>query len=300
MIKKNGAAVTAPLLIVAVMLLLAISDLLITPKLAENENAYLVTVVIQVIVYILPCALYYQISSTRNLDPMLIRPVKPRHLLFVFFVMLMFISGNLFIKFIMYFITDGSTTGSSSGTAISTDYANYNSTFAFVAFVLIPSICEELFFRGVILNEYRKFGSFNAVLISALCFAMFHFSTENFIAYFFAGIVFGLVTVVCRSVIPAMVIHLINNILSIYTSDTFIKLMVQEAGLFFVGFVLFLLFAVFLLVVLSRTESIYYQYSDKPPEQELPPSSLKNAATVFLSPTFFLLLGVFLLMTFLN
>ncbi|HPE94961.1 MAG TPA: CPBP family intramembrane metalloprotease [Bacillota bacterium] len=300
MIKKSGSAVTAPLLVAAVMLLLKISELLISSQLNNSENIYLVTIVIQVIVYILPCALYYQMREGKNSDPLLLRPVKPRQLLFVFFVLLMFITGIVFIDYLVYYLSGGVSADVSSGLIFPVQGDEINSSFAFVAFAVVPSVCEELFFRGVILNEYRKFGSFNAVILSSLCFSMFHFNLTNFPAYFFAGIVFGFVTVVCRSVYPAMLLHLINNFLSIYMSSSFIKLMVQESGLFFVGFVFFILFSIFLLIVLSRTESVYYQYSQNPPDDDLPPSSIKNIVTVYLSPSFFLLLGVFTLMVLLD
>ncbi|MBR6796081.1 MAG: hypothetical protein IKM53_01865, partial [Clostridia bacterium] len=112
--------------------------------------------------------------------------------------------------------------------------------------------------------------------------------------YLYAGIVLGLVTVVCRSVFPAMILHLINNLLNVFGNDLFLRITMQQSGVFFMGFVLFSLFLLSLIFVLSRIEQTYYGYAKAPPTSELLPKSFANFY-VYISPAVILPLAVFLL-----
>ncbi|OGO91027.1 MAG: hypothetical protein A2Y17_11750 [Clostridiales bacterium GWF2_38_85] len=297
-LNDNRVPVTAPLLVAAVLLLLGITEIILPQAVQQGNNIFLVIIVIQIIVFILPCILYYYSIGRKLTTPMFIKVIHPSHLIFVFFVILMFITGNMLIKFFMYYITDGSLAGDSGMLSqFALPEGENNGLYIFLTFALIPAICEELFFRGVILSEYRGYGSVNAIVISALCFAMVHFSYENFFVYFFAGIIFGFSAVVTRSIFTPIILHLINNALNLYVDGSFLKLMMQESGTFFVAFVLVVLFSVSLLIVLARTESIYCVYAEKPPTGDLPPSSKSNIIKVFFSPAFLVLLGIFIVIT---
>ncbi len=296
---KISPSVSAPLLVAAVLVLMSVSELMITGRSGNDQNVYLTAIVVQIIVFVLPSALYYHLRRGRVADPMFMRPVKLSQMVFVLFALLMFVVGMMFIMFLTHIFTDGS----ASGTDIKLNYFDTEGNtalYAALAFAVVPAVCEELFFRGVVLSEYSTFGSLNAVAVSTVSFAMFHFNPSNIAGYLFSGAVFGFLTVVTRSVWPAVLLHLANNLISLYMSDSFISLMVQEAGSFFVGFVLFTTFALLLLVVLSRAEHIYYKYSAEPPVDTMPPSSREHLSEVYLSPSFFLLVGVFVLAAFLH
>ena len=58
---------------------------------------------------------------------------------------------------------------------------------------VLPAICEELLYRGVIFNGLRKFGSVGAVLISALFFALAHGSAMQFFYQLILGVVLALI-----------------------------------------------------------------------------------------------------------
>lgn len=293
--------VTAPLLIAAVLLLLRLSQFLIPRNETNAGNIFLALIIIQIVVFVLPSILYYYSIDRKLKTPMLVRFIRPSHLVFMVFVIIMFISGNMLLKFFMYFISDGTTAGDSSvfNTNLLPNGEN-NQIYTLLTFAFIPALCEELFFRGVILSEYRSLGGANAVIVSALSFAMVHFSYDNFLVYFFSGAVFGFSAIVTRSIFTPMILHMINNLLNLYVDDSFLRLMMRESGIFFVAFVLILLFCGSLFLVLSRTEAILLSYSEKPMTKQLPPRSKPNFAKVFLSPAFLVLVGVFIVITGFN
>ncbi len=80
-----------------------------------------------------------------------------------------------------------------------------------VVSVMGPLI-EELIFRGSILNALRKEkGKWATILISAFLFGLFHLNFSQGTFAFGAGILLGWITWVTGSIIPALIIHILNN-----------------------------------------------------------------------------------------
>ncbi|MDD4111042.1 MAG: type II CAAX endopeptidase family protein, partial [Clostridia bacterium] len=76
---------------------------------------------------------------------------------------------------------------------------------------VLPAVCEELIHRGIILNGLRKFGNFNAILVSALLFALSHSSAMQFFYQFILGIVLGYVLIKTGSILASILVHFLNN-----------------------------------------------------------------------------------------
>lgn len=81
-----------------------------------------------------------------------------------------------------------------------------------LAYALVPAVCEEIAFRGLILTGlHGRFRPRNAILLSALLFALFHLNVFLFLPTFGLGVVLGLLTVRSRSLVPAIVFHFLHN-----------------------------------------------------------------------------------------
>lgn len=76
---------------------------------------------------------------------------------------------------------------------------------------LVPAICEELIYRGIILNGMRKFGVHTAVFASAAIFAIAHGSAMQTVYQFILGVALGYVLIKTGSLIASMVVHFLNN-----------------------------------------------------------------------------------------
>ena len=82
----------------------------------------------------------------------------------------------------------------------------------FLAFALIPAICEEIAFRGFVLRGlHQSFRPRNAILLSSFFFALFHLNVFLFLPTFVFGVILGLLTVGSRSLLPAILFHLLHN-----------------------------------------------------------------------------------------
>lgn len=289
----KSPVVTTPILVIFVLVLLNLSRYVLQNQSNNQTNIFLVITIIQIVALVFPSMLYYLVKGKRLSSPMFISVLKPSHIIFIIFSLLLFISGTILIKYIYYVAGGHITTLSGYFDSVTTE----QSIGVIISLVIIPAFCEELFFRGVVLSEYRSFGSVNAVLMSALCFSMLHFSLENFLIYFFAGIILGFVTVITRSIIAPILIHLTSNALSFYGNDLFLRVTIQKSGKIFVGFVIIIIFGLSLLFVISKLEHIYFTYAEKPPITALPPKSFPNIPKVFMSPSFLALTAVFIIIT---
>ncbi len=83
---------------------------------------------------------------------------------------------------------------------------------AFIVLAILPPLAEETLFRGLILNNAeRGMGGIRAVLVSGFCFALFHASPEQTVYQFIAGCAFAFLAVKSRSILPSVLMHVINN-----------------------------------------------------------------------------------------
>lgn len=81
---------------------------------------------------------------------------------------------------------------------------------------VLPGICEEVAHRGMLLRSYSSLGPWKAIMLSALMFGLLHVNIEQFFYATIIGIFLGVITIMSNSIIPAMIIHFINNALSTY------------------------------------------------------------------------------------
>ncbi len=294
--KLKNPAITAPLLVLGIIIAMQLSKFALK-NLESGTNIFVAIGVIQLVTLGLPCIIYYLLKNRKLSNPIYGISTRGPQILFVIFSALFFISGTLLIKF--FYILGGDVNA-----ALVNFYGDITATATesrtieiFLSLVVIPAVCEELFFRGIIFSEYRCFGTANAVIISAICFAMLHFSITNFFVYLFAGLLFGFVTAMTRSIIPSVVLHLLSNYLSIFASDAFLRITVVKNGAYFIGFVLVVVTALTFILLMSRVETVCLNYSDHPPVESIPPKSSEHWAKVIFSPTFVLLIIAFLLIT---
>lgn len=119
---------------------------------------------------------------------------------YVFNLLLSFMNINLSMLGFQNKVSDY---GSTSGTAENIIY--------FIAIAVVPPIIEEFLFRGAILGSLRKHGDALAIVVSAV---MFGFAHSNFIqtpVTFLTGLVLAYLTVKTNSLIPAIIVHFVNN-----------------------------------------------------------------------------------------
>ena len=82
---------------------------------------------------------------------------------------------------------------------------------ALIFTVLLAPVFEELVFRKLIIDRVSVYGEKLAILFSAILFAFFHSSVQQFFYALFAGLVFGYLYVRTRRLIYPYILHALLN-----------------------------------------------------------------------------------------
>ena len=88
------------------------------------------------------------------------------------------------------------------------------SAWIFLLFVVvIAPVCEELIFRKLLLQPLRSGGNIFAAVASALIFGAYHGNFDQFPYAFVVGLLYGILAVRSSSMVPTLVLHILNNLL---------------------------------------------------------------------------------------
>ncbi len=105
---------------------------------------------------------------------------------------------------------------------------------AFFKVAVIAPIIEELIFRGLILQGFRRnYNGFVAVFMSALLFALFHLNPWQFPATFILGLLLGWLVVRTNSLFLAILGHSINNAMVLLTITYWET--ISESAIYLIG-----------------------------------------------------------------
>ncbi len=85
----------------------------------------------------------------------------------------------------------------------------------YIVLAVMPAICEETAFRGIVMDSLLEYGDRIAIIISALMFAILHQTLSGVIFAFLSGLIFGFIKKLTDSLIQSMAVHFLNNALSI-------------------------------------------------------------------------------------
>lgn len=100
-------------------------------------------------------------------------------------------------------------------------------SFNHIAFIFLAPITEELFFRDFIQrNLQTKKSPYYSIMITATLFAVIHLYPINYLLFeeklqvhwaytaFWAGLLYGMVYYKSKSIIPAIILHIVYNLMS--------------------------------------------------------------------------------------
>lgn len=173
-----------------------------------------------------------------------------------------------------------------------------NMLLLFFITVILAPICEEWFFRKLLIDRTRGYGEKLAVVVSALLFAFYHTNIYQFFYAFFIGLVFGYVYLRTGKMAITALMHAIFNlfggiisaevlrisdIMSVLEAETFeaqfaaIEANPVGIGIFFVyGFLCLGLLIGGCVLLAKYRKKIFF----KPAAEQLPPDTEGTAAFV--------------------
>ncbi len=81
---------------------------------------------------------------------------------------------------------------------------------------VLPALCEETIFRGIILEGIKDVGTVAACLLGGLLFSVFHMNPTQTVYQFICGAAFTLLAIRAGSVWPTVLVHFLNNAVIIF------------------------------------------------------------------------------------
>ncbi len=96
---------------------------------------------------------------------------------------------------------------------------------------ILPGVCEEIAFRGVLLHGLRRqLHPAALVIVVGIIFGVFHVSLFRIAPTAFLGFILASITMLTGSIFPAMMWHALNNAAGILFSDMAAKIPELDAG----------------------------------------------------------------------
>ncbi len=216
LLKKKLDILNPGLLVLTTYVLLLLSKL-IDVTVINRENEYYSVVILQLMIFLLPGAIWCRFRGERYMSGLRFRLPRANSLLLIFSSAVLMISGGLLLSTLFGGLESLSKNFSLYDTFISkTDGSLPSSLYLLAAYAIIPAICEEFVFRGILCYEYEKGGVLRAIIFSSLFFSMLHFNPINILVYLFSGAILSMVMYGSRSLIGAMLAHLLYNIFGLF------------------------------------------------------------------------------------
>lgn len=283
--------------------LIAAAEFLPKDILGLDENPYLAVVMIQLLTYALPSLFYCKVRGREFTPKLRLVPFKPSQILYIIYSTVFLMSGVMIVSMLMYTVSPNSfaTSSVSEYAAFAMNDRLFDNAYLVLTFAILPALCEEFLFRGIMIGEYESGGAFVAVAVSSVMFAMSHFSIARFPVYLFSGIVFGCVLYATRSVLASMLIHIANNTVILLCED-YVLHIVDKQNVSLVLFVIILCAVAIVSAMLMcyEAQNIYRGYAENNIESEYAKAAKRNIfgriSETFFNPAFLCAVIIFIIM----
>lgn len=252
---KLKSTVYAPILYGSILILAGIATVLSGIIERVSVDVFLSSMALQLIVFLLPLAFYCRLTGLNVASGLNFRQVSVRHVPFLINMALIFFVGSMIFRYAGIFLFGE--TMVKTPDAIHFSVRSENSFLHFLGIVVLPALLEEATFRGILLKEYRSYGSAWSVATTAILFAMLHLSLENFVYYLFMGAILGVMTVASNSILPAMMMHVLINVAHEYFRPAVVEYLRQAGKSLFLPYLLLSLFIGLFVFMFSGLEKIY-------------------------------------------
>lgn len=178
------------------------------------QNIYLIITFNQLFIILLPVLIFSNTKNMKTADFIKVKSISlPEALLIVLMALASSFIASALNAVVIYFMEKIGPVNLNSVPAAKSPREFWLQVFVIA---LLPAVCEEFFFRGVILNSYQSLGVKKSIFISSFYFALIHFDICNFLGPFFLSILIAWYCYRTGSIIAGSIAHFTNNFLSVY------------------------------------------------------------------------------------
>ncbi|MFA7228507.1 MAG: CPBP family intramembrane glutamic endopeptidase, partial [Melioribacteraceae bacterium] len=147
---------------------------------------------------------------------LLLMPVLQNFLAIQNFVLQRIAESSPFLKNIMNMLDQLDQLDEKTYGSLHASHSFIESSFIVLVVAVIPSLCEETLFRGLVQRSFElKFKPYWSILITSLFFGLYHFNPYGLFALIALGAYFGYAAYLSDSIFVPMSLHFFNNLLAV-------------------------------------------------------------------------------------
>lgn len=258
---KNRVITLHPTVLVLATYVLLLLSKLIDIALINRENRYYSVVILQMMIFLLPGAIWCVFSGERYVSGLRLRPIRANSILLIVAAAVLMSAGGILISILFGGLGSLSENFSLYDTFVSGDDGTASGTiYLIMAYAVLPSICEEFVFRGILCREYERGGVLRAIVLSSVFFALLHFNLANLPVYLFSGAVLALTFYATRSLLGSILAHFLYNIFGIFGQPYINNLYEITGSTRFFVFLVAVFFLVSAALFCGEAARLYRQY----------------------------------------
>ncbi len=287
-----------PAILVCFVFLMLLFSRLVVAQLADETNEYLVLIILQLLTFGIPAAIWTRLrdlkrfrdSNRRFATRLRFTVPSLSHIVIIAAACVALMSGCLLFSVGL----SGRSSLEGSFSLYDTFVSKYNGTplgalWLVLAYAALPAFCEELIFRGILAAEYDKYGVICSVAMTTLWFGFLHFNFQKLLVYLFAGLVLAILLYATRSVFSVMIAHFFYNLFGLFGQQYITEFYITAGS---VGVAIVILITLLLLssaVFCGAASRLYLGYAkrDEPSDYREPLTRaelLPRFRTVLLTP----------------
>lgn len=243
----------------------------------DGVDMYLSFVAVQLIVFMLPCVFYVRYRFLDIRESVRVRLPSPDKIMFTVLCALVLILTSMTMSAVGG-VFGGVYKGNANGISAPAD--TRTAIYYAVCFAVVPAICEELMFRGIIMSEYQRTSVAAAVITSSLFFAMIHFDLKLLPFYFLSGLVLSMCAYASNSIIASFFAHMLYNLFAIFGGGIVDRVMRSVGSVELLAMALGALLLFILILTFGECRRIYYLYAKRNKDSSYAPKHKQGTAAV--------------------
>ena len=175
------------------------------------EMSLVMSIALSELIILLPCLIYILVGNINPIELLNLKRVKVGTVLLSILAAILFTPLAIFLNVLSQLFVPNE-----AQEILFRFESNGSGLLLVIGGGVIAPLCEELAFRGVFANRYRKFVSpIVAIFISALFFGLVHMNFNQCLYAIALGVIFAVVNVASGSLCTSMIMHVSVNVLNI-------------------------------------------------------------------------------------
>ena len=202
------------LLIIYISALSSILPVFFSPEthVIALQNTYII------LAFLIPFGMYMAVTKQKLSEVLPLKGLSIVNILFIICITIAAIPATMVISALSAFIF-----GSNVAVFLS-EIISLPAIIVVISVAFIPSVVEEITFRGIILSDLKQLGKKKSAVVSGFFFGLIHMDLQQFPYAFLLGIVFAYFVHYTKSILAPMLAHFIINSFSVFWAYTFVDL----------------------------------------------------------------------------